>query len=134
MWRSEVIMQTPHEPSAGDRLGQEDREVRAAIRFAVVATVVSVAFLALAALWVSTCGAAEAVDTVACGRPQRMILALGAPVILFLAGLRAFARTYRVWRGHGTWWGWHGAGWFLLMVMLLTLTTGTPLLAGPLPG
>lgn len=114
----------------GDHLGQEDDEVRAAIRFAVLAAVAGVGFLMVAALWVSTCGGAG-VDTAACGPPQRTLLALGGPLILFAAGLRAFVRTYLVWRDRGTWWGWHGAGWFLLTLMVLTLAMGVPPIAGP---
>jgi hypothetical protein len=128
-------MQTERHRSGGDRLGHEDKEVRAAIRFAVLAAVAGMAFLIVAAVWASTCTGAMAVDTVACGTPQRTILAFGAPVILLAAGCRAFLRTYRVWRDRGTWWGWQGAGWFLFMLMLVTLTMGTPLIAGPvLPG
>lgn len=128
-------MQTQRHRSGGDRLGHEDKEVRAAIRFAVLAAVAGMAFLIVAAVWASTCTGAMAVDTVACGAPQRTILAFGAPVILLAAGCRAFLRTYRVWRDRGTWWGWQGAGWFLFMLMLVTLTMGTPLIAGPvLPG
>jgi hypothetical protein len=128
-------MQTERHRSGGDRLGHEDKEVRAAIRFAVLAAVAGMAFLIVAAVWASTCTGAMAVDTVACGAPQRTILAFGAPVILLAAGCRAFLRTYRVWRDRGTWWGWQGAGWFLFMLMLVTLTMGTPLIAGPvLPG
>ncbi|HZE16320.1 MAG TPA: hypothetical protein VE197_11745, partial [Mycobacterium sp.] len=74
---------------------------------------------------------AMAVDTAACGAPQRVLLAFGAPVILLAAGLWAFLRTYRVWRDRGTWWAWQGAGWFLFMLMLLTLTMGAPPIAGP---
>jgi hypothetical protein len=128
-------MRTQRERSGGDRLGHEDKEVRAAIRFAVLAAVAGLAFLIVAAVWASTCTGAMAVDTVACGAPQRIILAFGAPVILLAAGCWAFLRTYRVWRNCGTWWGWQGAGWFLFMLMLVTLTMGTPLIAGPvLPG
>ncbi|MGH3561097.1 MAG: hypothetical protein ACRDTN_04655 [Mycobacterium sp.] len=127
-------MQYARQDSRGDRLGQEDDEVRAAIRFAVVAAAGGVAFLVLAALWVSTCGGATAVDTAACGAPQRMLLALGAPAILFCGGLWAFVRTYRVWRNHGTWWGWHGAGWFLFALMVLTLTMGAPPIVGTVLG
>ncbi|BBX97959.1 hypothetical protein [Mycobacterium lacus] len=123
-------MQKIHERSGGDRLGQEDNEVRAAIRFAVVAAVAGVAFLIVAALWVSTCGP-TGVDTVACGPPQRTLLAFGGPLILFAGGLWAFLRTYRVWRERGTWWGWHGAGWFLLTLMVLTLSMGVGPIAGP---
>jgi hypothetical protein len=114
-----------------DRLGQEDREVREAVRFAVAAATVGVGFVILAAVWVSTCHGAMAVDTAACGAPQRTLLAFGAPVILLAAGLWAFVRTYRVWRDGGTWWGWQGAGWFLLTLMLITLTIGAPGIAGP---
>ncbi|ORV14608.1 hypothetical protein [Mycobacterium celatum] len=124
-------MQKPRQRSGGDRLGQEDRDVQSAVRFAVLAGVAGVAFLIVAALWVSTCNGAMAVDTVACGAPQRTLLAFGAPVILFASGVWAFLRTYRIWRDEGTWWAWQGAGWFLLMLMLLTLTMGAPPIAGP---
>ncbi|MBS4728994.1 hypothetical protein MSM1_11845 [Mycobacterium sp. SM1] len=127
-------MQRPRESSRGDSLGQEDGEVRAAVRFAVLATAAGVGFLIVAALWVSTCGGELSVDTAACGNPQRVLLALGAPAILLASGIRAFLRTYRIWHEHGTWWAWQGAGWFLLMLMLLTLTVGVPPIAGPALG
>jgi hypothetical protein len=123
-------MQKTRQRSGGDRLGQEDDEVRAAIRFAVIAAVVGVGFVIMAAAWVSTCGGVNT-DTVACGPPERTLLALGGPLILLAAGLWAFLRTYRVWRDEGTWWGWHGAGWFLLTLMVVTLSMGLPLIAGP---
>jgi uncharacterized membrane protein len=118
------------ERSPGDRLGQEDREVHAAIRFAVLATVAGVGFIILAALWVSTCPG-TGVDTVACGAPQRTLLAFGGPLILLGGGLWAFLRTYRVWRDEGIWWGWHGAGWFLLTLTAVTVSMGVPAIAGP---
>ncbi|CAJ1584907.1 hypothetical protein [[Mycobacterium] wendilense] len=118
----------------GDRLGQEDAEVRSAIRFAAIATLVGVAFLVVAAVWVSGCdGATTDADSVACGGPQRTVLGLGAPAIMMGSGLWAFYRTYRVWRAEGTWWGWQGAGWFLMMVMLITLM-GVPAMIGPILG
>jgi hypothetical protein len=125
------MMQTQRHRSGGDHLGREDSEVHAAIRFAVLAAVAGLAFVVVAAVWASTCTGAMAIDTVACGAPQRTILAFGAPVILLVAGCRAFVRTYRIWRDCGTWWAWQGAGWFLLMLMLLTLTMGAPIIAGP---
>ena len=70
------------------------------------------------------------VDTAACGAPQLTILAFGAPVILLVAGVWAFVRTYRVWRDHGIWWAWQGAGWLLMVLMFVTLTMGAPI-AGP---
>src|SRR5882757_7750364 len=113
-------MQTRQHP-AGDRLGHEDNEVRAAIRFAILAAVAGVAFLIVAALWASTCQGAMSIDTTACGAPQLTILAFGAPLILLAAGCWAFVRTYRVWRDHGVWWAWQGAGWFLMILMFVTL-------------
>ncbi len=126
-------MQRVHQRSGGDRLGQEDGEVRAAIRFAVIAAVVGVGFVIMAAAWVSTCGGMS-VDTVACGRPERTLLAFVGPAILLIAGLWAFLRTYRVWRDEGTWWAWHGAGWFLLTLMVVTLSMSVPAIAGPVLG
>jgi hypothetical protein len=127
-------MQQPRQDSRGDRLGQQDAEFRSAARFAITAAAAGVGFLVLAALWASTCAGATAIDTAACGTPQRTLLALGAPVILLAGGIWAFVRTYQVWRERGTWWGWQGAGWFLLMLMLLTLTMGAPVIAGPALG
>lgn len=123
-------MQRASERSPGDHLGHEDRDVHAAIRFAVMAAGAGIGFVILAALWVSTCPGTS-VDTAACGAPQRTLLAFGGPLILFAAALWAFLRTYRVWKAEGTWWGWHGAGWFLLTLMVLTVSLGVPPIAGP---
>lgn len=74
-------------PSRGDRLGRDDSEVHSAIRFAVVAAVVGVGFLIMGALLVSTC---SGVDTAACGPPQRILLALGGPLICVRPGCGRF--------------------------------------------
>jgi hypothetical protein len=111
-------------------LRHDDAQVRDAVRFGLVVAVLAVAFLVTAAVWVSTCDGATA-DTAACGVPQRALLAIGAPVILLIGGLRAFVRTYQTWRNHETWWPWQGAGWFLFTLMLLVLTMSMPALAGP---
>jgi hypothetical protein len=111
-------------------LRHDDANVREAVRFGVLVAVLGVAFLVVAAAWVSTCSGATA-DTAACGVPQRTLLAVGAPAILFIGGLRAFVRTYRTWRSRQAWWGWQGAGWFLFTLMLLVLTMSMPALAGP---
>lgn len=118
------------ERSPGDRLGHDDGEVRAAVRFALAATVAGIGFLILALLWVSTCPGTT-VDTVACGAPERTLLAAGGPAILLLAGLWAFLRSYRVRDAGRVWWGWYGAGWLLLTLMALTLVAGVPPIAGP---
>jgi uncharacterized membrane protein len=111
-------------------LRHDDANVRAALRFALVVALLAVGYLVTAALWVSTCDGATA-DTVACGVPQRTLLAVGAPLILLIGGLRSFVRTYQTWRSRETWWAWQGAGWFLFTLMLLMLTMSMPSLAGP---
>ena len=111
-------------------LRQDDANVRDAVRFGLGVAVAGVAFLVVAAVWVSTCNGATA-DTMSCGVPQRTLLALGAPAILLIGGLRAFVRTYQTWRKNEPWWAWQGAGWFLLTAMLLVLTMSMPPLAGP---
>jgi hypothetical protein len=110
------------EPDAGG-------DVRHAARFAVCVAAAAAAVLGLAVVWVGTCGGSTA-DTVACGTAQRTVLALGAPMILLAGGTWAFFRTYRVWRGGGTWWPWQGAGWLLVISMLVMLTTSLPGIAG----
>ncbi len=122
-------MQTQQYGSTGDRLGQDDREVHTAVRFAVLAGLAGVAFLIVAVLWDSTCKGAMSVDTVACGAPQLTLLAFGAPIILLAAGCWAFVRTYRTWRDNETWWAWQGAGWFLMILMFITLVMGAPIAA-----
>ena len=120
-------MAVHHEPND---LRHDDPGVRDAVRFGLLVAVLAVAFLVVAAVWVSTCDGTTA-DTAACGVPQRALLAVGAPLILLIGGLRAFFRTYQTWRNHETWWAWQGAGWFLFTLMLLVLTMSMPALAGP---
>lgn len=109
--------------------GRDDPEVRSAIRFCLVTAILGVGFLIVAAVLVRSCDGAV-VDSVTCGRPHRVVLALGAPVILFGGGLRAFLRTYQTWKNDQVWWGWQGAGWFLMLLMLLVLTMSLPAVAG----
>ncbi|GAS99057.1 membrane protein [Mycolicibacterium canariasense] len=112
---------------------QDNDDVRAAVRFGLLTAVAGVSFLVVAALLVSSCHGAIA-DSAACGPPQRLALALGAPIILLIGGLYAFVRTYRAWKQRHAWWAWQGAGWFLMLLMLLTLTMGLPAMAGPVLG
>jgi uncharacterized membrane protein len=109
-----------------EQVRQADVNVRDAVRFGAMVAVVGIAFLATAAVWMSTCTGATA-DTVACGVPQRTFLAVGAPLILLLGGLRAFVRTYQTWRKQETWWAWQGAGWFLVTLMLVVMTMSQPI-------
>lgn len=51
-----------------------------------------------------------------------ILLASTVPAILFLGGVGALVKAYRVWRVGGTWPIWQGAGWFLLTFMLVCLS------------
>jgi len=104
-------------------------DVRRVARFSAAVALAAVAFLAFAALWVSTCGGSVA-DTVACGTAQRTLLALGAPAILVAGATWAFVRAYQVWRQGGTWWPWQVAALFLTVCMLVMLTLSLPPIAG----
>ncbi len=51
-----------------------------------------------------------------------LVAAVLLPVVFFAGGVGAFVQTYRVWKAHGTWPIWHGAGWFLFMLFLVCLS------------
>jgi hypothetical protein len=51
-----------------------------------------------------------------------VVLASTVPAILFLGAVGALVKAYRVWRDGGTWPIWQGAGWFLLILMLVCLS------------
>jgi NADH:ubiquinone oxidoreductase subunit H len=53
---------------------------------------------------------------------ESVIVATSVPLILFLGGVGAFVRTYQVWKAQGAWPAWQGAGWFLLILMLVCLS------------
>jgi len=54
---------------------------------------------------------------------RSLIAGLLVPLILFVGGIGAFIHTYRVWRSDGPWPVWQAAGWILLMLFLLGLST-----------
>ena len=126
-----MVYQNPHavEHDGSHDTRHDGAGVRDAVRHGAGVALAAIAFLVVAAVWVSTCTGATA-DTVACGAPQRTLLALGAPAILLVGGLHAFVRTYQTWRKHEIWWAWQGAGWFLLTLMLVVLTMSLSPLAG----
>jgi hypothetical protein len=43
------------------------------------------------------------------------------PVILFFGALGAFIQAYFIWRVDGDWQVWHGTGWVLFILMLVSL-------------
>lgn len=61
---------------------------------------------------------------------ESVVAASLVPAILFIGGVGAFVKTYRVWKGQGAWPAWQGAGWFLLTLMLVCLSIpGTAMMA-----
>ena len=80
--------------------------LRGAIRYVVAVTVVA------------------AVAFVGCLTLDRhsLVWASITPAVLLAGGIGAFVKTYRVWRVGGTWPIWQGAGWFLLCLMLVSLS------------
>ena len=54
---------------------------------------------------------------------RSLIAGLLVPLILFIGGIGAFVKTYRVWRAEGPWPTWQAAGWILLMLIMLGLST-----------
>ncbi|WP_029117995.1 hypothetical protein [Mycobacterium sp. URHB0044] len=88
---------------------------RAAVRYVAVVVVTAGVVLALYAF--------TSKDSV--------FVASAVPVILFVGGLGAFVKTYGVWKAQGAWPAWQGAGWFLLTLMLVSLSIpGSAMLAG----
>ncbi len=122
------VYRTTEDLRHGDTRSREG--VLDAVRFSVVVAVAAVVSLAVAQVWIGTCGAST-FDALACGAPQVTFLALGAPLILLAGGLRAFLKTYQVSRDGGVSWPWQGAGWFLIAATLLVAAKSIPLVAIP---
>jgi hypothetical protein len=116
------VYQNPHDV-------RDDAGLRVVARSTLVVALLGGAFLAVAAVWVSTCGGSVA-DALACGSPQRALLALGAPVILLGGAVRSFARAVQCRRRTEAWWAWQASGLFLIILMVLAAATG-PAVAGP---
>ncbi|WP_186627607.1 hypothetical protein [Rhodococcus sp. BP22] len=57
-----------------------------------------------------------------CAEPERTILLVVPSALLLIGGLFAFVQTYRVWRSGGTWPIWQGAGWALLVSMVIYMS------------
>lgn len=86
-----------------------------------------VAFRA-AAIYVVSVLAVAALAFVATVLWHSLLAASLVPISLFVGGLGALFKTYKVWQARGTWPIWHGAAWVLLMCMLLCLGVPTSLM------
>lgn len=116
------MYQSPHEV-------REVEGLRSVARSTITVALLGGAFLAVAAVWVSTCGGSVA-DALACGAPQRALLALGAPVILLGGAVRSFVRAAQHRRRTETWWAWQASGLFLITLMVSAAAIGATALAG----
>lgn len=77
--------------------------VRAAVTYVIVFIVVAGAAFAATVVWHS------------------LLAAILVPVTLFVGGVGALVKTYRVWRAEGVWPIWQAAAWFLLLLTLFCL-------------
>ncbi len=99
----------------------------AAVKLVAVFVAIALVLLLGTLAWVSGCKTGTGDGALAnCSGLQRNTLAIGPPAVLFVGGVWAFVRTYQVWRARGGWWIWQGAGWFLLVLMLVVLTMTVP--------
>jgi hypothetical protein len=53
---------------------------------------------------------------------ESVVMASAVPAVLLLGGIGAFVKTFRMWKAQGAWPAWQGAGWFLLILMLVCLS------------
>jgi len=81
--------------------------------------------LRAAAVYVGSVIAVAAIAFIVTVVYRSLIAGIMVPAILFVGGIGAFVRTYQVWRSHGVWVIWQGAGWILLLLFLLCLGVPT---------
>lgn len=99
----------------------------AAVKFGGVVIAIALAVFFASLAWVGGCKTGTGEGALEhCSAVQRNVLAVGPAVILFIGGVAAFVRTIQVWRARGGWWIWQGAGWFLLVLMLVVLFMTVP--------
>ncbi len=111
--------------SSGAGGPEAKRTFARAARFTAADVATALVVLGLALWWVDGCSSGQGLER--CGVLQRNFLAIGAPLVLFLGGGWAFVRTIQVWRARGRWWIWQGAGWFMLLLMLVVLVMTVPI-------
>ena len=107
---------------------RRDRQTfAAAARFTGVVVAIALMVLFGCLAWVHGCkSGTDQVSLAHCSGLKRNSLAVGPAAILAIGGIWAFVRTYQVWRARGGWWIWQGAGWFLMLLMLVVLAMTVP--------
>ncbi|ALR11789.1 hypothetical protein BST43_13565 [Mycobacteroides saopaulense] len=107
--------------SDADRKSRDRRSFVHAVRFSLGVVALAVVALITAIVWMGQCSVSLDVDQALCGKRGTPLISMAAPGILLIGGIVAFAQTYRVWRRRESWWIWQGAGWFLLLLMVVML-------------
>ncbi|WP_067542280.1 hypothetical protein [Nocardia crassostreae] len=95
---------------------------RQAVKYVVGVLVVTAVAAGLAVVWASARDACLDAESMLCDTPSRLVVGLIPGGILLTGGLGAFVLTVRAWRAGRAWPIWQGAGWFLLVLMVLYLS------------
>ena len=111
------------------RVSYGDDGVREAVRTGIGFAAAGLLFLVTASIWVGTCTGATA-DAMACGAPQRAVLALGAPAIFMMGVVWSLARSLRVRRDQTAWPVWLGTASALVALMVVSVALSLPSLPG----
>lgn len=93
---------------------------RAAI-YVVAVLAVAAVVAGVAVGWAASRPDCADADRIACDTASMLAVGLLPGVVLLLGGIGAFVVTVRHWRGGQPWPVWQGAGWFLLVVMVVYL-------------
>lgn len=92
-----------------------------AVRFSLVVIALAAAAFVTTVVWMGQCSVSLDAGSALCGRNGTPLIAMAVPGVLLIGGLVAFVQTYRMWRRRESWWIWQGAGWFLLLLMVMSL-------------
>jgi hypothetical protein len=106
---------------------RDRRTFAAAARFTAIVVAIALVVLGACMAWVSGCKVTGEHPLAHCSALARNAFAIGPALVLAIGGIWAFVRTLQVWRARGGWWIWQGAGWFLMLFMLVVLTMTAPL-------
>ncbi|MBF9315672.1 hypothetical protein [Mycobacteroides chelonae] len=103
------------------RKSRDKKAFGKAVWFSVVVVVAAGITLITSVMWMGQCSISLDVDEALCGRHGAPMIALASPAVLLIGGIVAFVQTYRSWKRRESWWIWQGAGWFLLLLMVVNL-------------
>ncbi|GAB4586886.1 hypothetical protein [Nocardia sp. IFM 10818] len=101
---------------------RDPRLFRQAVKYVVAVLVVTAVAAGLAVVWASSRQACLDAESMLCDTSSRLVVGMIPGGILLLDGLGAFVITVREWRAGHAWPIWQGAGWFLLVLMVVYLS------------